>query len=411
MLCRITIWYDHMLFIDLVNIISREFCFAKDVYYNIMQLFGIAGLGAMVRPLGASAFGHIGDRYGRRIALMIAILLISIPSSLVAFIPSYSRIGVTSTILFLAVHVIQGIALGAEQGGSSVYLIEHLSNKKKLGAFCGIISLGRSIGVLLSVTIVIICKKNTDFNTWGWRLPFTFSAILGLISTYSIYKLGETPVYNNQKQRKLPPSLPIIELIKHYKRALILAILISIPVNVTVGFITFLRTLAKETVSVKIYITTYINEIVLIVTSILVPIFAIALGILADRIGKERTAILFILITMVLCCPMLFMMCHYKNYFIIMLSIMVLSIIEKGINPIGIVASELFPTNVRFSGVSLSRNISFALHGGFTPMICTWFTITFPEVNFAAGLYVVCCLLVSLVAIFQIKPQDKRCDW
>ncbi len=400
-----------MLFIDLVNIISREFCSAKDVYYNILQLFGIAGLGAMVRPLGAFMFGHIGDRYGRRIALSAAILLISIPSSLVALIPSYSQIGITSTILLLAIHVTQGIALGAEQGGSSVYLIEHLSNKKKLGMFFGIISFGRSLGVLLSVVIVIICKQTTDFNAWGWRLPFTFSSVLGLISAYSIYTLGETPAYKASRKKENAPDLPAIELIKRYKRALVLAVLISVPVNVTVGFTIFLRTLAKEIVSVETYVTTYVNEIVLIITSILMPIFSIAFGMLADRVGKERTAILFIVITMVLCCPVLSIVYYYKSYLTIMLSIMVISIIERGINPIGIVASELFPTNVRFSGVSLSRNISFALHGGFTPMVCIWFTITFPQISFVAGLYIIFCLLVSLVAILQIKPQDKKFDW
>ncbi|MGL9702509.1 MFS transporter [Wolbachia endosymbiont of Cimex lectularius] len=410
-LCRVAIWYDHMLFIDLVNIISREFCSAKDVYYNILQLFGIAGLGAMVRPLGASIFGHIGDRYGRRVALTIAILLTSIPSSLVAFIPGYSRVGVASTMLLLAIHLTQGIALGAEQGGSSVYLIEHLPNKKKLGMFFGVISFGRSIGVLLSVAMVVICKKITDFNAWGWRIPFTFSAVLGLISAYSIYTLGETPAYEeNRKQRSLS-NLPVIELIKHHKRALTLAILISVPVNVAVGFTIFLRTIAKEIVSVETYVTTYINEIVLIITSVLMPISSIAFGMLADKVGKERTAILFIVITMVLCCPMLSIAYHYKSYLIIMLSVMVLSIVERGINPIGIVASELFPTNVRFSGVSLSRNISYALHGGFTPMICTWFTITFPQINFATGLYIIFCLLVSLMAILQIKPRDKNFDW
>lgn len=400
-----------MLFIDLVNIISREFCCARDIYYNILQLFGIAGLGAMVRPLGAFVFGHIGDRYGRRMALTIAILLISIPSSFVAFIPSYGKIGITSTILLLAIHLIQGIALGAEQGGSSVYLIEHLPDKKKLGMFFGIISLGRSIGIFLSVVAVIICKKNTDFSASGWRLPFTFSAILGLISAYSLYTLGETPAYKKNREQRNLPNLPIIELTKRYKRALILAILISVPVNVTVGFTIFLRTIAKEIVSVETYIITYINEVVLIITSILMPIFSIALGILADKVGRERTAILFIVITMVICCPMLSIAYYYKSYLIIMLSVMAFSITERGINPIGIVTAELFPTNVRFSGVSLSRNISYALHGGFTPMICTWFTITFPQIDFAAGLYVIFSLLVSLLAILQIKPQDKKCDW
>lgn len=400
-----------MLFIDLVNIISREFFFAKDIYYNILQLFGIAGLGAMARPLGAFIFGHVGDRYGRRIALPIAILLVSVPSSLVSFIPSYNQIGIASTILLLLVHVIQGIALGAEQGGSSVYLIEHLSNKKKkLGMFFGIIGFGRSIGILLAAIIVIICKKTTDFNSWGWRLPFVFSSILGLISAYNIYTLGETPAYKaNLKEKKT--NLPIVELIKHYRRSLVLAILISVPVNVIVGFTIFLRTLAKEIVSMEVYVTTYTSEIVSIITSILMPIFSIILGILADKIGKERTAIIFIIITMILCCPVLSITYYYKNYLIIMLSIMAFSIIERGVNPIGIVTSELFPTSVRFSGVSLSRNISFALHGGFTSMICIWLTVAFPQVNFAAGFYIIFCLLISLIAILQIKPEDKKFDW
>ncbi|MDR2045735.1 MAG: MFS transporter [Rickettsiales bacterium] len=410
-LCRITLWYDYMLSIDLINIISREFCFAKDVYSNILQLFGIVGLGAIVRPLGAFIFGHVGDRYGRRIALIITILLISIPSSLIAFIPSHNQVGIISTILLLAIHITQGIALGGEQG-SSVYLIEHLSSRKEnLGMYFGIMGFGRSIGVFLSAVMVIICKKATDFGAWGWRLPFIFSAILGLISVYSIYRLGETPAYEeNRKQKKLS-NLPVIELIKRHRRALVLAILTSVPVNVAVGFTIFLQVTAKEIVSMDVYVATYINEIVLIITSILMPISSIALGMLADKVGKERTAILFIVITMVLCCPVLSIAYYYKNYLVMTLSIMVLSIIERGIAPIGIVASELFPTNVRFSGVSLSRSISFGFHGVFTPMICTWFLRTFPQTNLAAGLYIVFCLLISVVAILQIKPQDKKFDW
>lgn len=400
-----------MLFTDLANIISREFCFAQNIYGNILQLFGIIGLSAMARPLGAFIFGHIGDRYGRKIVLIITILLIMMRPSLIAFIPSYSHIGIISTILLITINITQELAFGGEQG-SSAYLIEHLSNRKEnLGMFFGVLSFGRSLGVLFFAGMIVICKKNTDFNAWGWRLPFTFSAILGLISAYSIHTLGETPAYKENRKHGNFSNLPVIELIKHHKRALTLAILISVPVNVAVGFTIFLRTIAKEIVSVETYVTTYVNEVVLIITSILMPISSIAFGMLADKMGRERIAILFIVITMILCCPVLSVAYYYKNYLMVEVSIMILSIIERGIVPIGIVTSELFPTNVRFSGVSLSRNISYALHGGFTPMICTWFTIIFPQINFAAGLYIIFCLLISLVAILQIKPQDKNFDW
>ncbi len=396
-----------MLFIDLVNIISREFfCERHNVYHNIFQLFLISGIGAIARPLGAFIFGHVGDKYGRKIALPISILLVSIPSSMISILPSNNELGIASSVILLIVYVIQGIGLGAEQGGSSVYMIEHLSDKKKkLGMLFGITGFGRSIGIFLAAIVVMICKKVTDFDNFGWRIPFVFSAVLGFISAYSIFKLGETPLYKSSSKQV---NLPIIELFKHYKRSFTLAILIAVPVNVVVGFSIFLRTLVKAIISVELYTTTYINEIVSIVTSILMPIFSILFGILSDKIGRERTSIIFILITIIISCPLLSIAYHCKSYLIMMLSIMTLSLIERGINPIGIIALELFPTNVRFSGLTLSRNISYALHGSFTPMICMWFTIMFPQVNFAAGIYVAFCLFISLIAILQIKPTDKK---
>ncbi len=406
-LCRTTIWYDHMLFIESINLMSREFCYAENTYYGIFQLLGITGLSTVMRPLGAAfVLGPIGDKYGRKIALLLAMLFISIPTSLIILIPSYSQVGITSTVLFFIIQVVQGIGLGGEQGGSSVYLLEHLlDNKKKLGMFFGITSLGKSIGMLLATTVIIICKKTTDFNAWGWKIPFVFLAILGLMSAYSIYLLGETPVYKRNSERS---SFPIIDLITCHKRVLIIAIFIAMPINLIAGFAVFLRTFAKEIVSIETYAVTYINEIVNIITCVLLPFCSIALGILADKIGKERSAISFIVVIMVLCCPIVSVAYYYKSYLVITLSIMVLTIMEKGISPIGIVISELFPTQVRFSGVNLARNISSTIYGNLTSMMCMLLVMKFPRISFAPGIYVIFNLLIGLIAILQIKPQDKK---
>ncbi len=406
-LCRTTIWYEHMLSIESINLMSREFCYAANTYYGIFQLFGITVLSTMMRPLGAAfVLGPIGDKYGRKIALLLAMLFISIPASLIPLIPSYSQVGITSTMLLFMIQVIQGIGLGGEQGGSSVYLMEHLSDKtKKLGMFFGITSLGKSIGMLIATIVIIICKKTTDFNAWGWKVPFIFSAILGLMSAYSIYLLGETPVYQRNSERS---RFPIIDLIMCHKRALIIAVLIAMPINLIAGFTVFLRAFAKERVSIETYALTYINEIVNVTTCILLPVCSIALGILADKIGKERSAILFIVMVMALCCPIVSIAYYYKNYLIITLSIMVLTIMEKGIGPIGIVIAELFPTQVRFSGVNLARNISFTIYGNLTSMVCTLLMTQFPQVSFAPGIYVILNLLIGLIVILQIKPQDKK---
>ncbi|GHM59243.1 MAG: MFS transporter [Candidatus Mesenet longicola] len=395
-----------MLFIDLINFISNEFFPKVGVYQNLFKLFGIFALSTIAKPFGAFIFGYIGDRYGRRVSLFISILLISIPSSFISFIPGYEKIGIFASISIILIRIMQGIAFGAEQG-SPIYFIEHSADKKNLGMFYGIVGLGKSLGISLAAITIILCKKNTDFNTWGWRLPFVLCFVLGLISAFSRYKLKETLAYQINKSKDNLSKTPISELIKNYKNTLILAIFICMPINLISGFMTFFRALTKERI-MHIYATTFVNEITLIIGSILIQIAAIIFGILSDKIGREKVAISCIIVSMLMCCSMLFIAHHCNSYLIISLSVMTLSVIEAGISPLSITVSELFSTKVRFSGINLSRNISSALFEGLTPIICTWFIIKFTG---AAGLYIVLCLLIGIIAILKIKPQDKKFDW
>lgn len=401
------IWYDFMLFIDLINFISNEFFPKLGVYHNLFKLSGIFALSTIAKPFGAFIFGYIGDRYGRRVSLFISILLISIPSSFISFIPGYESIGILASVLIILIRIIQGIAFGAEQG-SPIYLIEHSADKKNLGMFYGIVGLGKSLGISLAAVTIIICKKNTDFDVWGWRLPFIFCFVLGLASAFSRYKLQETLAYRVNKSKDNLSKTPISELIKNYKNTLVLAIFICMPINLITGFMAFLRATTKERI-MHTYTTTYINEITLIIGSILIQIAAIIFGILSDKIGREKIAVSCIIISMLMCCPLLFIVHHCDSYLIISLSIMALSTVEAGISPLSITVSELFSTKVRFSGINLSRNISSALFEGLTPMICAW--MTFTEVSFSAGLYIILCLLIGIISILKIKPQDKKFDW
>ncbi len=400
------IWYDFMLFIDLINFISNEFFPKVGVYQNLFKLFGIFALSTIAKPFGAFIFGYIGDKYGRRISLFVSILLISIPASFISFIPGYERMGIFASISIILIRIMQGIAFGAEQG-SPIYFIEHSADKKNLSMFYGIVGLGKSLGISLAAITIILCKKNTDFNTWGWRLPFILCFVLGLASAFSRYKLKETLAYQINKSKDNLSKTPISELIKNYKNTLILAIFICMPINLISGFMTFFRALTKERI-MHIYATTFINEITLIIGSILIQIAAIIFGILSDKVGREKVAISCIIVSMLMCCSMLLIAHHCNSYLIISLSIMALSVIEAGISPLSITVSELFSTKVRFSGINLSRNISSSLFEGLTPIICTWFTIKFTG---AAEFYIVLCLLIGIIAILKIKPQDKKFDW
>lgn len=406
LLCKLMIWYDFMLFIDLVNFISKEFFPEIGVYQNLFKLFGIFAISNVAKPFGAFIFGYIGDRYGRRVSLFVSILLVSIPSSFISFIPGYESIGILASVLIILIRIMQGIAFGAEQG-SPIYFIEHSADKKNLGMFYGIVGLGKSLGISLAAVTIILCKKNTDFNAWGWRLPFILCFVLGVASAFSRYRLKETLAYQINKSKDNLSKTPIFELIKNYKNTLVLAIFICMPINLVTSFMAFLRALTKERI-MHTYTTTYINEITLIVGSILIQIAAIIFGILSDKIGREKVAVLCIMISMLMCYPLLLVAQYCDSYLIISLSIMIFSIIEAGISPLSITISELFPTKVRFSGVNLSRNISSALFEGLTPVICAWLII---KLAGAAGFYITLCLLIGIIAILKIKPQDKKFDW
>ncbi|MDD9331371.1 MAG: MFS transporter [Wolbachia sp.] len=410
MFCKLLLWYDFMIFLDLANMIGQAFFSPAEPISNLSRLFGIFAIGFFARPFGACIFGYIGDRYGRKISLLTSILLISLPSCLIALIPKYDEIGVAASILITLFRILQGISFGAEKG-ASIYLLEHSVNRKNLGAFYSITGFGKPLGMVLCSVIIIICKKTTDFNAWGWRIPFFFSLFLGTICVYTRSLIEETIAYKIHENKKTLSISPLLEVIQDHKRALILSFTISIAANVSVYFAMFYRAFTKEIVSLEVYANTYIYEIMLIITSIFAKLSSIIFGILSDKIGREKVVIPCLIILMLMCCPMLSIAYHYEDYFFITLSSLIFAVVKTGTTSISLTLYELFPTKVRFSGISLSRNLASAFFGGTTPYVCMWLTTTFTHINFVAGLYVILCLLTSLMAISQIKEQDRKIDW
>lgn len=407
MFCKLLLWYDFMIFLDLANMIGRAFFPAGN---NLSKLFGIFAIGFFARPFGACVFGYIGDRYGRKVSLLASILFISLPSGLIGLTPEYDKIGTAAPILITLFRILQGIAFGAEKG-ASIYLLEHSTDKKNLGAFYSITGFGKPIGMILCSIIIIICKKTTDFNAWGWRIPFFFSLLLGAVCIYTRFLVEETIAYKIHQNKKALSISPLLDVARYHKRALILSFIISIATNVSIYFAIFYRVFTKEIVSIETYANTYVYEVMLIITSVLTKLFSIIFGILSDRVGREKVVIPCLIILMLMPCPMLSFAYHYKDYFIITLLYLAFAIVKTGTMSISLTIYELFPTKVRFSGVSLSRNLASAFFGGTTPYVCMWLTTTFPQVNFVAGLYVIFCLLTSTIAILQIKPDDRKIDW
>ncbi|XGA08285.1 MAG: MFS transporter [Wolbachia endosymbiont of Xenopsylla cheopis] len=402
-ICNTLLWYDYMLFGSLISIISNTFFPNNDYYVSLIATLGVFAAGFLMRPLGAIIFGYIGDKYGRRIALLFSIILMSVSSITIAIIPSYQRIGMLAPILVTVLRLLQGISLGGE-AGNATFLIEHASDKKR-GFFGSIEVLSAIIGSAMSLIAILVCRKISDFDFWGWRLPFAFGLFIGLISIYFRYILSESPAYKiNKKHDKLSKS-PFIELIRYYKKPVLIAIGIDIVENSSLYiFLIFFKIFIEEAAKMSIGFIYTIEIISQVSLAILTLLFAM----LSDSIGRKKVMIPAFITFTIISLPTLLMLSSSNNLIVTVAYFIFMIPIAASLGPVSATMCELFPTKVRYSGMSLSRNIAAGFFGGLGPFICTWLM---KQIKIGPSFYMIFCALIGLIAILQIKDKDLKVDF
>ncbi|QOD38263.1 MFS transporter [Candidatus Wolbachia massiliensis] len=394
LICNTLLWYDHMLFGHLISVIGSVFFPSDDQLVSVLKAFGVFAVGFLMRPIGAAIFGHIGDKHGRRAALLLSIILMTLSTALIAFVPGYQEIGILASMLVVCLRLLQGVSLGGE-AGNAPFLIEH-APKNKRGFFGSIEVLSAILGSVLSLIAVLICKKVSDFESWGWRLPFVFSLAMGLISIYMRYILDESPEYKRQKK---PPELPLKELFNGYKKPFLISVGVDIVENSSLYiYLVFFNVLTST-------INTYFNHIVEILNQIALGVLTILFAILSDRIGREKVMKFAFVTFIVVSYPVFSMILSGNNLLIVIAHALFIIPIAASLGPVSAFMCKLFPTKVRYSGFSLSRNIAAGFFGGLAPFICTTIIkITGQEA--LASFYMIFCALIGLIAISQIKDRS-----
>ncbi len=305
LICNTLLWYDHMLFGHLINIIGGVFFPSDDQLTSVLKAFGVFAVGFLMRPVGAAIFGHIGDKHGRRVALLLSIILMTLSTVLIAFVPGYQSIGILASMLVVCLRLLQGISLGGE-AGNAPFLIEHAPKNKK-GFFGSIEVLSAILGSILSLIAVLICKKVSDFESWGWRLPFIFSLAMGLISIYMRYILDESPEYKRQKN---PSKLPLKELLNNYKKPVLISIGIDLVENASLYiYLVFFNVLTNKILTVN----THFNHIVEILSQIALGGLTILFAILSDKVGREKVMKFAFIAFVIVSYPVFSMLCS-GNY-------------------------------------------------------------------------------------------------
>lgn len=359
-------FYDFVIFVFFATTMGTLF-FPPDMpgWLKLVQTFGIFAAGYLARPLGGILMAHFGDLSGRKRMFMLSILLMAIPTLLMGLLPTYAQVGVLAPILLLLLRIMQGAAIGGEAPGAWVFVSEHVPPRHRTLA-CGALSAGLCTGILLGS--LVARGINGLFNdagllAWGWRIPFVVGGVFGLLAMYVRRQLHETPVFTEMQQRKsLAAELPLKTVLRGHAGAVLLAMLLTWLLTAAVVVVLLMMPTLLQGHGVSR--ADALSGNTLAITATIVS--NIIAGLLADRFGKGPVLVLWSLLLGISGCL------FYSSLLAGAYSpaLYILAGVAVGITAlVPSIAVDGFPAQVRFSGLSFSYNVAYAIAGGLTPVL------------------------------------------
>ena len=390
-------WYDFFLYGTAAALVFNRLFFPNvDSFTGTLSAFGTFAVGFIARPFGGLIFGHFGDRLGRKSMLVTSLLIMGVATFVIGLLPTYHSIGVLAPILLVSMRFAQGIGVGGEWGGAVLMAVEHSAGRKR-GFHGSWPQMGVPAGMLLSTIVFSICSSTfseAQFFQWGWRVPFLLSVILIGVGLFIRLRILETPAFLQQKQQPDIPHPPIATLLRRYPRNVLLGMGMRFAENGTFYVLTVFVLSYGESY-LKVSRSTMLAGVIL---SSFIGLFATpAFGALSDRVGRRPVYLGGALFTMLFAFPF-FWLVNTRSPLLIWLAIVL------GVNlghdamygPQAAFFSELFGTRVRYTGASLSYQLSSVFAGGFAPLIATGLLAKFGSAGVAA--YVVVMALITVVS-------------
>lgn len=398
-------WYDFALYGFFAPVFAKQFFPPADPQANLIESFGVFAIGFLVRPLGGLIFGRLGDKYGRINCLKITPLLITIPTLCIAFLPTYAEIGIWASVLLLITRVVQGIFIGGEYAGNMVYMCESSLNKRYLyGSLASCTgSFGIFLASLMSSMVYEIFSK--DFAlTYGWRIAFSFSLILGIVAFLLRRNIPETPEFERIKRDKTLSKSPILDALKLDWYPCVIALsLLFLHATTFYAIFTFMPTLISETHAFVPGMALKYISVILFVRLFVLPMIGWAAGKVGGKIMMQISSFLFMILSYFL---FSFVAGGKSPDAVIAIAVFaLLSSLNAGTIP-GLL-TEILPTRTRYTTFSFTLNAGFGIFGGIAPMVLQ-FIITNTEDHKNAAVYLVFSASVAFIGTFFINGLLKN---
>lgn len=400
-------WYDFFLYGTAAALVFGPLFFpvGGDPLQGTLLAFSGFAVGFLARPLGGIVFGHLGDRYSRKMTLIMTLTLMGATTFVIGLLPVYSQVGIWAPLTLIILRFLQGVASGGEWGGGVLMLSENAPASRR-GFYTAWSQMGVSGGFVLSAFAFWLVQKlpESDFMSWGWRVPFLLSIVIFLVGVYIRKNIRESKAFTQAKPQEKHEKIPLLVLAREHPKALLQAIALRLPENgASYIFFTFSVVYAKH-----IGIST--GDIISAVTlAMLVEFFSILFwGALSDRIGLKPVYYIGVIGLLMMAFPF-FWLLSTGSYGAIMLAMFLGLPFCHGamIGTQPCIMSDLFPVRVRYSGLALGHEVGSIFSGGLGPMLAVALLIEF-DAAWPVSILLVVYALLAWVALRSLPSQHEE---
>ncbi len=407
-------WYDFFIYGTAAALVFPILFFSDDMprYVSLLASFSTFAVGFLARPVGGIVFGHFGDRVGRKAALVTALMMMGVATTLIGLLPSYEQIGPLAPVLLIFLRFVQGLAVGGQWGGAMLLVTENAPSNQR-GFYGAFAQCGAPAGlVLANLAFLAVSGSLSDeaFMDWGWRVPFISSVLLIGLSLYVQLKLEDTEAFKELAEASQPaqakPRSPVLKALTTYPRDIALAAGSFLGVQVTFYIcVAFIISYGTDPEGLNIARSDMLTA-VLISTMFAIPA-NFFFGAWSDRHGRRGIYKLGAILTGIWAFVM-FAMIDTGNWYLITAGLSISHIfISMMYGPQAALLSELFSTEVRYSGASLGYQLGAILGGGFAPIIATTLLLIFGSSMWVAA-YIALANVLTWFAIHALKETDNR---